>query len=312
MASTTNTKPPQRGKPPSNAVRNPTAASSSRANAASSSLKTSVSAARSLTRPSSKPPGATTTQAQPRARAEPSARVRATTTLGESGTSTVSANPASISTHGASKTRARAPDSVAQPTSQPDELHLAAQSCAWSYMTSTIEDGLCAGRLSAEQSLKSRQEQLNVEEADIAESRVRYEAEQLLDFYDELSDVKVAEEVATMIMQFNIIERRVDAATAQALYLSALPLDDTTDISRYNDLLDTFETDILETDCQKTRTQAQLLLNHTQEPEGKLLHLLENISDILQGQLQNAMSAKSMVHCCKENHRIGIGTLTLE
>ncbi|KAH9855044.1 hypothetical protein C2E23DRAFT_725656 [Lenzites betulinus] len=179
-------------------------------------------------------------------------------------------------------------------------------------MTSTIEDGLSSGKLSAERSLKNRQAQITAEEADITESRVRYEAEQLLNFYDELSDAKVAEEVAAMVMRFKTIEKRVGEASAQALHLAMFPLDDTTHISQYNNLLYTFETDSLEADCQDMLTEAQSLLHRTQAPDRTLPHLLQNISDVMQGYSQNVASAKSMVQCCKENHRMGIGTLTLE
>ncbi len=58
-------------------------------------------------------------------------------------------------------------------------------------MTSTVEEGLSSGRTVAQGALKKRQEELDVEETDIAGSRVRYEAERLLDFYDELNDTKV-------------------------------------------------------------------------------------------------------------------------
>lgn len=68
-------------------------------------------------------------------------------------------------------------------------------------MTSTLEEGLSSGRSIAQDALDKRSEELDAEEADIAESRVRYEVERLLDFYDELSDTKVR------FAQFNIDTR---------------------------------------------------------------------------------------------------------
>lgn len=59
-------------------------------------------------------------------------------------------------------------------------------------MTSTVEEGLSSGRAAAQGALKKRREELDAEETDIAESRVRYEAERLLDFYDELNGTKVS------------------------------------------------------------------------------------------------------------------------
>ena len=58
-------------------------------------------------------------------------------------------------------------------------------------MTSSLEAELKRSGDSAQVALKVRRQELAAEEADIADSRVRYEAERMLDFYDELNDRKV-------------------------------------------------------------------------------------------------------------------------
>lgn len=58
-------------------------------------------------------------------------------------------------------------------------------------MTSSLEEELKRSGDSAQVALKVRRQELAAEEADIADSRVRYEAERMLDFYDELNDRKV-------------------------------------------------------------------------------------------------------------------------
>ena len=58
-------------------------------------------------------------------------------------------------------------------------------------MTSSLEEELKRSCDSAQVALKVRRQELAAEEADIADSRVRYEAERMLDFYDELNDRKV-------------------------------------------------------------------------------------------------------------------------
>ncbi|OJT07109.1 hypothetical protein TRAPUB_2043 [Trametes pubescens] len=297
-------------------VRQATASSAAgtRANLDTSNSKPSASAARTLNqtnvaRLGAKAPKATTTQlAQSRSRAEPSARVRATTTLKESGAHSASARIGSTTARDVPK--ARPPAEVALPPGQPDTLQLAAQSCAWSYMTSTVEEGLSSGRTVAQGALKKRKEELDVEEADIAESRVRYEAERLLDFYDELNDTKVAEEVAAIIMRFKDVEHNVSETTAQTLRLTSAPLDDTTHVNRYTTLLDTL--DALEEECQNLRAQVDSLADAAQSSERRLPLLLNNLSDILQGHEVCVGSAKRVVQCCKENYRMGIGTLTLK
>ncbi|KAL1939982.1 hypothetical protein VTO73DRAFT_9317 [Trametes versicolor] len=307
-------RPSQRGKAVPSTVRQATASSGTRANLNTSDSKPSASAARTLNqsnvaRPGAKAPKATTTQlAQSRSRAEPSTRVRATTTLKESGAHSVNARTGSTTARDAPK--ARPPAESAPPPGPPDTLQLAAQSCAWSYMTSTVEEGLSSGRAAAQGAVKKRREELDVEEADVAESRVRYEAERLLDFYDELNDTKVAEEVAAIIMRFREVEGNLAEATTRTLRLTSAPMDDTTHVTQYTGLLDTL--DALEAECQNLRAQVNSLTDTAQTSDKRLPQLLRNLYDILERHEENVGRAKEVVQCCKENYRMGIGTLTLK
>ncbi|KAI0355301.1 hypothetical protein OH77DRAFT_1403237 [Trametes cingulata] len=175
-------------------------------------------------------------------------------------------------------------------------------------MTSTLDDELSSSRLVARAALENKQAELTAEEQDIAESRVRYEAERVLNFYDELSDSKAAEQIPTTIRQLKRIERRVAEATSQALRLASLPLDDTTHITEYTGSLDTLER--LEAECGKLHVEVQTLLRlHT--GHSRLSQVLANLSDIIRGHEENVACAKSVVQCCKENYRMGIETLTL-
>ena len=120
---------------------------------------------------------------------------------------------------------------------------------------STLQDRLGSSRATALAALESRKHELDVEEADIAESRVRYEAERLVDFYDELLDKKVrgpspldvdsqrtpgkiGDEVSAMISSYTTFEIAVGETTNAALRLTSVPLDETTHILRYNEVLD--------------------------------------------------------------------------
>ncbi|KAI0677248.1 hypothetical protein C8Q78DRAFT_1001857 [Trametes maxima] len=176
-------------------------------------------------------------------------------------------------------------------------------------MTSTLEDGLASASNAAQASLERKQNSLNAEEADIAESRVRYEAERLLNFYDELGDRKIAEEVATMILRFQRVEINVGEATSQALQVASLPLDDTTHISQYTQLLDTL--DLLETECQRLGMHIHSLALAAPSDGGKLPQLLNSLAEILRGHEDNVGCAKGVVQSCRETYRMGIGTLTL-
>ena len=58
-------------------------------------------------------------------------------------------------------------------------------------MSSTLEDELASARSLAHAALKQKENELKAEESDIADSRVRYDAERLLEFYDEFHYVEV-------------------------------------------------------------------------------------------------------------------------
>ncbi len=122
-------------------------------------------------------------------------------------------------------------------------------------MASSLEEELKKSSHVAHSALELRRKELAAEEEDIADSRIRYETERMLDFYDELSDrkvrplysrinslanpSKVAEEVAAIIQRFVSLEKVVGEATTAGLRLTSLPCDETTEVQRYNDALHT-------------------------------------------------------------------------
>ncbi|RPD66863.1 hypothetical protein L227DRAFT_648032 [Lentinus tigrinus ALCF2SS1-6] len=248
-------------------------AAGSRAKPAISSVKAST-ASSTTSRTSvqtkstrSKVPDAATVKAsQSRARVEPATRVRATTTVKGThlgaGKSTSSSAPLSS----APKTRPQAPDALSS-SETPDALQLAAQSCAWAYMTSGMEEELRRSDNAAQAALKARRKELAAEEADIADSRTRYEGERMLDFYDELSDHK------------------------------------------YNAVLD--QLGGLEDECQNLEVEVLSLCSMVSSQDGRLSGVLHNLLDIVRGHAENVANAQKLVRCCKENYRVGIGTLTL-
>ncbi|TFK94275.1 hypothetical protein K466DRAFT_477004 [Polyporus arcularius HHB13444] len=176
-------------------------------------------------------------------------------------------------------------------------------------MASSLEEELKKSSHVAHSALEIRRKELAEEEEDIADSRIRYETERMLDFYDELSDRKVAEEVAAIIQRFVSLEKVVGEATTAGLRLTSLPYDETTDIQRYNDALDTIGG--LEDECQELEADVLSLCGTLSSTEGRLPGVLDSLLDILRGHTENLTSAQSLVRCCKESYRMGIGTLTL-
>ncbi|KAI1796094.1 hypothetical protein LXA43DRAFT_988311 [Ganoderma leucocontextum] len=175
-------------------------------------------------------------------------------------------------------------------------------------MTSTLDVEFMKSKNAAREALDTRRNELAAEEADIAESRIRFEAERLVDFYDELVDRQVAEEVATIILRFKDFERTVGETTAAALRLASFPLDETTDVSQYNIMLN--HVDSLEDVCQELETQV-LRLSSDVPHSSKLSTILRDLSNILSGHAENVACTIDVVQRCKENYRMGVGTLTL-
>ncbi|KAI0776155.1 hypothetical protein BD413DRAFT_526869 [Trametes elegans] len=295
-------KPSQRGRAAPGVARQPHSlfASGSRPNLDKSSSKASTTRLlnqSNAARQASKAPKATAAQStQPRAPVESSTRVRGTTTLKTSGSSSVGTSTASKHTVAPSKTH-------------PDELQVAAQTCAWSYMASTLDETLEFGRTSARVALERRQDELEADEADIADSRVRYEAERLLEFYDELCDMKVAEELAATILRFKQVEKRVGEVAVQTLRTTSLPLDDNTHVTLYTQLSDTLG--VLEAECGQLRQRMHTIISILPLGGKQLPRLLRYLLEIVRGYEENVVSAKEVVQCCRENYRMGVGTLTL-
>ncbi|TBU41469.1 hypothetical protein BD309DRAFT_898092 [Dichomitus squalens] len=255
---------------------------------------------------------ATTVQAPTRTRAEPpSSRVRATTTvkgtLPGAASNTSSSRPPSAASK--EHTRPRAQE-VASVSEHSEALQGAAQSCAWKYMASTLEVEFENAENIARATLNTRRDELAAEEADIAESRVRFEAERLIQFYDELGDREVADEIATIVLRYKRLEKTVSETTAAALQVSSLPLDEITHVSQYSNVLDQIES--LEDECRELEVLVHSLLTTTTSfRSDKLPTVLRDISDIIAGHAENAACARDVVQCSKENYRMGIGTLTL-
>ena len=69
--------------------------------------------------------------------------------------------------------------------------------------------------------------------------------------------------------------------------------------------------DLLEDECRGL--EAQILRLSSDVPRGgKLSIALRDLSSILSGHVENVVCTMDVVQCCKENYRMGVGTLTLD
>ncbi|RPD80809.1 hypothetical protein L226DRAFT_529266 [Lentinus tigrinus ALCF2SS1-7] len=112
-----------------------------------------------------------------------------------------------------------------------------------------------------------------------------------------------------MIRRFISLERVVGEATTAGLRLTSLPLDDTTEVQQYNAVLD--QLGGLEDECQNLEVEVLSLCSMVSSQDGRLSGVLHNLLDIVRGHAENVANAQKLVRCCKENYRVGIGTLTL-
>ena len=72
------------------------------------------------------------------------------------------------------------------PLTIPDTLQQAAQTQSWLYMLASLESSFAAAERSAAAALEQRRAELSAQEVDIADARVRFDAERLVNFYEEL------------------------------------------------------------------------------------------------------------------------------
>ncbi|EIM85675.1 uncharacterized protein STEHIDRAFT_112190 [Stereum hirsutum FP-91666 SS1] len=78
----------------------------------------------------------------------------------------------------------RAP--VATMSRPSDSLQVAAQACSWIYVNASLEHGLSAAQVNAQETLNAFSQQLIAQEAGIADHKLRSEAENLISFFDDL------------------------------------------------------------------------------------------------------------------------------
>lgn len=165
--------------------------------------------------------------------------------------------PPSISSDSATTT-ASAKSSVPPPSQAPappalteeastrtsDPLQVAAQVYPWLYMTSTLEACFRTAEEKAMNDLEERSKQLQEEESGITDQRIRFEAEQAADFYDELATDYFAKE-APFIMQTFLSHgdacTRVEAEALELATHGARGSDEDAPLQVYNDMLDSLE-----------------------------------------------------------------------
>ncbi|CCM01750.1 uncharacterized protein FIBRA_03816 [Fibroporia radiculosa] len=173
---------------------------------------------------------------------------------------------------------------------QPEALYLAAQTYSWLYMTSTLENRFDNSKKAASDALESRSRELASEEADIADARTRFVSERLLDFYEELSDVKLSGAVPSVVQAYLKVERTYSTTISEAVSLATQSHDEYTDIRVYARVLD--HIDCLQQEVETvesfilTATDVQL---HARE-RPRALQALRELLPVIRAQADNLNS----------------------
>jgi len=130
------------------------------------------------------------------------------------------------------------------PSRTTDPIQIAAQLYPWLYMTSSLEAVFQAAELSAQSTLHERAKELAEEEADIADQRVRFDAEQRVALFDDLASNPLSQELPEIMQTFlrdgDICNKIVGEALQIGTQSQKQP-DDRLNLQLHNEILDQLE-----------------------------------------------------------------------
>ncbi|TFK55432.1 hypothetical protein OE88DRAFT_1804289 [Heliocybe sulcata] len=191
---------------------------------------------------------------------------------------------------------------VLKPLDPSDTLQVAAQLYAWLYMNSSLKKAQKASEAAAKDAIDRFREQLQEQESGIADQRIRYEAERLISFLEELASDEIAEDVAWVLQTLVQNEESCSCALSEALRLSEQGRSDVDYVSpmqRPNRLLD--ELGRLKYECVHLETTISLVLSKICQEASYLRPVLEAHLQVLRSRLTNLGTAVELVLNLKEN-----------
>ncbi|KAI0921202.1 hypothetical protein AcW2_006251 [Taiwanofungus camphoratus] len=213
----------------------------------------------------------------------------------------------SLSRNGPSKDHPRPVSSRAQrllSSIDTDDLQIAAQLQSWLFMSTALQDRARTAKLAAHSAIETREKQLLAEENDITDSRIRFEAERLLRFYEELANPAIASEVPIVVQGFLNFEDACSKAVSEAFHLTSRPLDNNIYIHQYSETLKTI--DELCSQGEQLESSIHLLSSSATHSDDRVLVVLLSLLPVIRSYCTNLASAQSLVQCCKDSKRIGL------
>jgi len=178
-------------------------------------------------------------------------------------------------------------------------------------MTTTLTRRFESSKQAAKAALEDRAQQQSAEEADIADARVRLEAERLLDFYDELSDPVLSSIVPTIAQSFISYDDACSRMISDALTLASRPLDENAEVKEYSELLN--HIDDLQQETKKLECSIlSISKSATHVREARVVPALVTLLPVVRARSANLTSARTLVQRSKDNLTISLQIQSLQ
>ncbi|KIM76413.1 hypothetical protein PILCRDRAFT_826424 [Piloderma croceum F 1598] len=203
-----------------------------------------------------------------------------------------------------SSTSASLPRKLASaPARTQDPLQVAAQLYPWLYMISSLETTFQAAELSAHNSLDERAKDIAGDEADIADQRVRFDAEQRLAFLQEFASNTLSHEVPDIMRGFLRNGDTCDKVVAEALQVgmqSQKELIGNSSLPLHNEILDKLEH--AQSEANRLESSFIHLFDSVQlAASSQIRPILAACLPILRARIANLTTAQSLVESSKDN-----------
>ncbi|KAI0082513.1 hypothetical protein K474DRAFT_1655303 [Panus rudis PR-1116 ss-1] len=183
---------------------------------------------------------------------------------------------------------------------QHDTMNILAQAYAWQYMTATTEDCYEKTRKSSLETLEASSRELSEQEDKIADARIRFEAERVLDFCDQLSDCKMQHLLPSFVQEFLRLEGWQKKLATDALYLSQSGGPSVETLQRHHALL--LELDTLEEDIDSLEGNRRSLLQ-AHKVDSRLRQLLGALCPLFEAWKVTQVEARTLVEISRDSCR---------
>ncbi|KAK0230267.1 hypothetical protein IW262DRAFT_1453172 [Armillaria fumosa] len=212
-----------------------------------------------------------------------------------------------------------------EPERTSDPLQIAAQVYPWMYMTSTLDACFKEAEATAKRDLETKTKELEAEEANISDERIRFEAERLIEFYDELASDKFAKEAPTIMQNFLSHGDSCTECESEALKIASQDFDlDYTSgpspLTIFNSMMDKLGMSSILDEAIELKTRISDLDPPGNDEENKestaartqIIPLFKACLPVLRARTANLAMAQQLIEGAKENYSMALHLKMLE